>query len=127
MSRTLLPLLVSASLWGAAASAHHSFAAYYGPSEPQGFVTLEGTVRQFRYTNPHGILLLVVRDARGGEEIWTAETLAPAMLSRSGWARDSLKRGENVTIQGWRARDGSRLLRLQNVRREDGAVLGVTR
>ena len=127
MSRSLLPLFLAASLWCADASAHHSFAAYYGPSEPQGFVTLEGTVREFRYTNPHGILLLIVRDAHGAEELWTIETLAPAMLSRSGWSRDSLRHGEKVTIQGWRARDGSRLLRLQNVKCENGTVLGVTR
>ena len=116
-------LLVAATM-GRPAFAHHSFAAYYGPAEPQGFVTLEGIVREFRFTNPHGIVLLSVSDAQGAEEIWTIETLAPAMLVRAGWTKDSLRHGEHVAVQGWKARDGSRLLRLQNMKREDGSHLG---
>ena len=124
VSWKLWPAFLVASMWCSLACAHHSFAAYFGPSEPQGFITLAGTVREFRFTNPHGIVLLDVRDAQGAEELWTLETLAPAMLSRGGWTKASLTSGERIVVQGWRARDGSRLLRLQTAKRADGTELG---
>jgi hypothetical protein len=107
------------------AVAHHSLAGYLGPSDPEGLVRLEGRVLQFRFTNPHGIVLLEVRATSGVEERWTIETLAPAMLSKTGWSAHSIKPGERIRIEGWRARDGSRLARLQSVTRADGTVLGM--
>lgn len=98
------------------ASAHHSFAVYFDPDDA---VTLEGTVTAFRFTNPHGTLVLEV----DGEE-WRAETNAPVVLRRRGWSRDSLRPGQHVSVSGWRARDGRNYMRIREVRDADGHMIG---
>lgn len=98
------------------AQAHHSFAVYFDPAEE---VALTGTVTAFRFTNPHG---LVVLDVDGAE--WRAETNAPVVLQRRGWTRSSLRPGEQITIRGWRARDGRRYLRLMEARDSAGRLIG---
>ncbi|MWV27252.1 DUF6152 family protein [Aurantiacibacter rhizosphaerae] len=98
------------------ASAHHSFAVYF---DPEDTVVLEGTVTAFRFTNPHGTLVLDV----DGQE-WRAETNAPVVLRRRGWTRGSVRPGQHVTISGWRARDGRRYMRLREVRDEAGRMIG---
>lgn len=98
------------------AAAHHSFAVYFDPDAP---VTLEGTVTAFRFTNPHGTLVFDV----DGEE-WRAETNAPVVLRRRGWSRDSLRPGQQVTVSGWRARDGRHYMRLREVRDAAGNMVG---
>ncbi len=108
-----MALLVAASI---PASAHHSFAVYFDPDDA---VVLEGTVTGFRFTNPHGTLVL---DVDGRE--WRAETNAPVVLMRRGWTRSSLRPGQRVTISGWRARDGRNYMRLREVRDEDGRMIG---
>ena len=62
--------------------AHHSFAVHYDSSKP---ITKEGVVTDFRFTNPHGILMLDVTNARGVKERWTVETTSPTYMRRSGW------------------------------------------
>lgn len=98
------------------AAAHHSFAVYF---DPDTRVTVSGTVTAFRFTNPHGLVIVDV----GGTE-WRAETNAPVVLQRRGWRRDSLRPGQQVTLSGWRARDGRNYLRLMEARDADGALIG---
>lgn len=100
-------------------AAHHSFAVYFDQNDQ---VTLEGTVTAFRFTNPHGTLVL---DVDGTE--WRAETNAPVVLQRRGWRRDSLRPGQHVTITGWRARDGRHYMRLMEARDADGRMIGTAR
>lgn len=97
-------------------AAHHSFAVYFDSDDR---VTLAGTVTAFRFTNPHGTLVLDV----GGTE-WRAETNAPVVLQRRGWRRDSLRPGDRVTISGWRARDGRNYMRLMEARDAQGRLIG---
>lgn len=105
----------------AASLAHHSFAVFF---DPQQTVTIRGTVTQFRFTNPHGTVALDVEKADGTVEKWRAETNAPVILQRRGWARDSVKPGDVVTISGWPSRDGSPYIRLSEMRRADGSLVG---
>jgi len=98
------------------ASAHHSFAVYFDPDQT---VTLDGTVTAFRFTNPHGTLVLEV----DGEE-WRAETNAPVVLRRRGWSRESLRPGQQVSVSGWRSRDGRNYMRIREVRDADGRMIG---
>lgn len=98
------------------AQAHHSFMVYFDPDAP---VTVQGTVTAFRFTNPHGLLVV---DVDGAE--WRAETNAPVVLQRRGWNRGSLRPGQQVTISGWRARDGRRYMRLREARDADGKMVG---
>lgn len=80
-------------------------------------------VKEFRFSNPHGVITLAVRK---GEDttIWRAETNSPSMLRRHGWTPDSLHVGDKVTIQGWLARDGTRYLRMKSARLADGSLIG---
>lgn len=118
MRKRWFPLALGISLAAAAgvARAHHSFAVYFDADDP---VTVEGTVTAFRFTNPHGTLVL---DVDGTE--WRAETNAPVVLQRRGWTRGSLRPGQRVTVSGWRARDGRNYMRLREARDEQGRMVG---
>jgi hypothetical protein len=104
------------------AVAHHSFAAFF--NDEQGVVTVKGVVTEFSFKNPHGLIRLNVKGESGAVEEWRAETNSPTMLERRGWKKDSLKAGDEVVVDGWRARDGSRYMRMKTVKRADGSVVG---
>ena len=82
-------------------SAHHSFAAEYDADKP---VTLSGVVVKLDWTNPHIHFYLEVKDETGAVTQWKLEGYPPNMLVRQGWARDTLKIGQTITVSGWRAR-----------------------
>ena len=103
------------------ATAHHSFAVFFDTDNQLRKVT--GVVKEFRFTNPHGIVTLAV--AEGGHQvIWRAETNSPSILRRRGWSSDSLQVGEKITVEGWPARDGSKYLRLRSATRANGEPVG---
>jgi hypothetical protein len=105
----------------APASAHHSFAVYF---DDQAIIEVTGSVTGFRFTNPHAIISFTVKHANGQVEPWRAETNAVTLLRRRGWTKDSLTVGETITVEGWRARDGSNYMRMRTVKRADGTILG---
>ena len=119
------PLLLAAALTGIAAAgaaqAHHSFAVYFDPTKD---VTITGKVKQFRFTNPHGTIVLEVTDAQGKVREWRAETNAPVVLQRRGWTRSSVKAGDVLTIDGWASRDGKPYIRLRRAVNQDGRLVG---
>lgn len=102
-------------------SAHHSFAVYF---DPEREVTVAGVVSTYRFTNPHGLVVVDVTEADGTVHSWRAETNAPVVLQRRGWTRTSLRAGQQVRISGWQARDGSRYMRLREARDAQGRVIG---
>ena len=97
--------------------AHHSFAAQYDRNKP---ATLTGPVTKIDWINPHARFFMDVKDAAGKVVNWEVELAAPAMLIRRGWTRSDLKVGENVTVNGSLAKDGSSLLNATNVTLSDG-------
>jgi len=105
------------------AFAHHSFAVFF--DSEQGIVSVKGTVTDFNFRNPHGIIRLTVTDKDGKPVEWKAETNSPSILERRGWKRDSLKAGDEITVEGWRARDGAPYMRMRKVTRADGTVIGI--
>ena len=118
------PLLVVAAAlaaWPIAAQAHHSFAAFFDPDKS---VSVTGTVTEFRFTNPHGMVALDVKKADGTVEHWRAETNAPVVLVRRGWTRDAIKPGDIVTIDGWPSRDGRKYMRLRAMKDAKGKPIG---
>ncbi|HEY6455497.1 MAG TPA: DUF6152 family protein [Steroidobacteraceae bacterium] len=118
--RLALMTLVAVTM-APSAFAHHSFAVFFNTE--QQLVKVSGVVKDFRFSNPHGIITVEVPKG-GGTTIWRAETNSPSMLRRRGWTPDSLHVGDRVTVEGWRARDGSQYLRMRAVRMADGRMVG---
>lgn len=86
------------------ALAHHSFAAEFDARKP---LTLKGTVVKWEMINPHGWITLDVADAAGKTSRWMIETSNPNALMRLGWTKNSLKAGDIITVDAFRAKDGS--------------------
>jgi hypothetical protein len=120
MKRQLLPILtlLSGLLMAAApAVAHHSFAAEYDRAKP---ISFKGKVTKIEWMNPHIYFYVDVTDANGKVTNYACEGGAPNGLYRSGWRIDSLKAGDMVTVDGWRAKDGSNTVNAGSVILPDG-------
>ncbi len=76
------------------ASAHHSF----GMFDMQKTLTIEGTVRDFQWTNPHVWIDVIVRDSLGKDVNWGVESDSINLLRNRGWSRSSLKAGDSVKL-----------------------------
>jgi hypothetical protein len=89
------------------AAAHHSFAAEYDANKP---ITLTGTVTKIEWTNPHCYFYVDVKNGETGKiDNWALELGNPNALLRNGWTPNSVKIGEEVTVEGTRAKDGTLL------------------
>jgi hypothetical protein len=118
-------ILILAALAPLPAAAHHSFAATYLESES---VTIEATVVQFLFRNPHSFVHVDAPDATGKMQRWIVEWGAAGQLGGSGIARDTLKAGDSVVITGNPGRDPSEhRIRLVTIRRKNGDPLWGTR
>jgi len=91
------------SVLAGGAFAHHSFAMFDTKKE----ITLDGTIKDFRWTNPHSWLVVTVKDAKGVETDWSLEGLSPGALARQGWKRSSIKVGHKAIVKANPLRDGS--------------------
>lgn len=104
-SRILATLSAAAAMSTALpASAHHSFAAEFDADQP---VDISGYVTKVEWQNPHTIFYIDVEDENGEYNNWAVELGSPNGLMRRGWTRNSLQVGDEVNIEGSRARDGS--------------------
>ena len=101
------------------ASAHHGLAGY----DMTQTLTIKGTVTEFAFINPHSAIHIDVKDEKGSVEKWLVEADSPNNLSRAHWNKDSIKPGEEVSIVGNRAKNGSRVMRLQKVVFSNGQEL----
>ena len=102
-----------------AANAHHSFSAQYSRDLP---VTVTGTVTKVEWTNPHA--RFYVQAEENGELVeWNFELTTPNILMRRGWRADSLKAGDKITVEGFRARNDPHVANAGNVTLADGKVL----
>jgi hypothetical protein len=101
-------------------TAHHSFAAQYDRNKP---ITLTGAVTKLEWMNPHVYFYLDVKEPAGVVTKWAVEGQAPSVLYRGGWRRDSVKIADVVTVHGFLARDGTKLVNMQRAVLADGRSL----
>ncbi len=99
--------------------AHHSFAAEYGSK----LITLSGKITRFDWINPHTRIYLEVTGASGVVTKWECEGNAPGGLQSNGWSRESLKPGDQVTIEGFPAKDHPNVCKARAVKLTDGRRL----
>jgi hypothetical protein len=116
-TRFALPALFAALVITIPAVAHHSFSAEFDGSKP---IQLQGTVTKLEWANPHTFFYIDVKDASGKTANWACETNGPNGLIRAGWKRNSLKIGDQVTVDGYRAKDGSNMIDARLVKLPDG-------
>ena|SRR5688572_26682148 len=84
------------------AFAHHSAAGV----DRTKTVTLVGTIKEFRWTNPHSWIQMEVPNAKGGTDTWVLEMTSPAFLVRAGWKSTTVKQGDKVTAVANPMRNG---------------------
>ncbi len=95
--------MAAVSLAVAPAFAHHSFAMF----DDSKTMTLEGTVKEFQWANPHIWVQVMVKDPATGKEVeWSIEGASPNGLLRQGWTRKSIKAGDKATVVMHPLRDG---------------------
>jgi hypothetical protein len=104
-------------------AAHHSFSAEFDINQP---VQLTGEVIRMEFTNPHSYIYLKVTTDSGDEQEWAIEGGAPNALIRRGWNRNSLPAGTEITVVGYRSRDGGLRASGGAVTLPDGSELNVT-
>lgn len=106
----------------APAFAHHSDAMFASDKE----VVLNGTVKEFQYTNPHSWIQLVVAGEAGAQPVeWSIETGAPIVLLRAGIKPTALKPGDRITLRAHPLKDGSAGGSLMEIKKEDGTTLSL--
>lgn len=108
-----VPLAIAAP-----AAAHHSFAMF----DQKKVMTLQGTVTEFQWTNPHAFIEIDVPN--GGKVVhWSIELNSPNNLKRQGWSRTSLKTGDKITLRMNPLRDGKKGGLFLDLKKADGKVL----
>src|SRR5262249_33649047 len=97
--------------------AHHPFSAEYDANKP---VTTMGTVTKVEWENPHAHIYMDVKGDNGQTTNWNVELGNPKKLQNMGWKRDTVKMGDHITVEGWKARDGSNRANANTVTLADG-------
>jgi hypothetical protein len=103
--------------------AHHSFAAEFDIDQP---IVLSGKVLRVEFTNPHSWIYLRVTTDSGAVQDWAIEGAAPNALIRRGWNRNSMPPGTEITIRGYRSRDGALRASGASITLPDGSSLDPT-
>jgi hypothetical protein len=109
--KKLLPLLAAAIGVVSTASAHHSYAMF----DANSLVTVDATVKEFQWTNPHSWLQVLIVDDKGVAQEWSLELGPLVVLHRWGWKPHSLNPGDRVKVSLNPLRDGSHGGRLMSV------------
>ena len=117
MLRTSVIAIVALASNAGVALPHHSFAAEFDFQKP---VTLKGAVVLWEMINPHGWITIDVRAEDGKTVRWMVETSNPNGLMRLGWTKRSLKPGDEITVEGYKAKDGSNTANAATVTLADG-------
>jgi hypothetical protein len=117
--RSRVAILLAATFLAASAQAHHSFAAMYDPGKP---IRLVGRLVKVEWVNPHAHFDLEVKGRDGQVALWSVEGAGPGALSRRGFNKTDVKVGDMLTVDGYLARSGKRVIDGQRVTLPDGRV-----
>ena len=98
-------------------AAHHSFEAEYDYNKS---MKVTGVVTKMEWMNPHPHFYVDVKDADGKVTHWNMELGAIPVLLKQGWRKDSLKQGDQITVEGSMAKDGSKSANARSVVLSDG-------
>jgi len=106
-------------LFAAPALAHHGTAGDDTSKE----IAIKGTVTDFQYINPHVQIYVEAKDDQGNVEKWNGEASNALALHRAGWNSKIIKTGDQITLIGYKAKSGTKMLRLKSVVLSDGRQL----
>lgn len=120
MNKTLCLVALAMLVTATGLFAHHAFAAEY---DEHRVVTVTGTVTAFKWINPHVWLNIDGRDASGRITKWRFEMGSPAGLTARGWNKKELKAGEQITLEGFGAKNGQAVANATWVALPDGRKL----
>ena len=120
MSRTLRAAAAVLLFTAIPTSAHHAFGSEYDANK---LVTVSGIVTTFEWTNPHALLYIDGKDAEGKAGSWKFEMGSPGGLESRGWKRTDLKNGDQITVDGYAAKDGRNVANVRTVKLADGRKL----
>ena len=104
MGKTLIAVVVFAAAFARPALAHHSFAAEFDANAP---VVLKGTITRMEWINPHSWIHVDVKNPDGTVTEWMVEGGTPNTLFRRGFTREAVKAGMEITVEGYRAKNGA--------------------
>ena len=120
MSRTLRAAAAVLLFTAIPPSAHHAFGSEYDANK---LVTVSGIVTTFEWTNPHALLYIDGKDAEGKAGSWKFEMGSSGALESGGWKRTDLKNGDQITVDGYAAKDGRNVANVRTVKLADGRKL----
>jgi hypothetical protein len=120
MKTVALSAGVALAMYAIPASAHHSFAMF----DADQTTTLEGTVKEFQWTNPHAWITLTVAKQGEADQQWAIEMGGPSGLARQGWRPKSLTPGMPVKVTIHPLRDGSNGGQFMDATLPDGTQMG---
>ena len=118
MRTKFLVLLTTAFLLSASALAHHGRAVY-----STDVITLEATVTEFRFVNPHVQVYFDITTEAGEIEQWQGELTAPNKLARGGWTKNTLQAGDRIRITGRAARNDGHSVAINEIIMPDGEAI----
>jgi hypothetical protein len=99
--------------------AHHGRAGY----DSAKLATVKGTVTTVAFMNPHVLVQMEVKGSNGSVEKWMVEGTSPNMLVREGWAKNTVKPGDEITATGHPAKDGAKAIRIEKLVLSNGQEL----
>jgi hypothetical protein len=115
----LVTAAAAALVAAGSAGAHHSTAMF----DMRKNVVLEGTIKEFQWTNPHTWIVFEVPNAAGGTDEYGIEGMSPNYLARNGWDKHTLSSGDKIELVLHPLKDGRKGGFNVSVKLPDGKVM----